>query len=610
MSLARRAVQPAARSQSKLKSLPAPTLGWVSAQNQAAAKQGTALVLENWFPTQTGIRLIGGSRKQATVSEAGEPCESVFSYIGGTTRKLFGAAEGNIFDITSPADVDLEPTPDVTGQTDNYYATVNYSTVGGNFLYACNDADAPQLYDGTSFYPVDATALLALDYDAETGTFTEGLTVTGGTSGATGTLEHLVDNGTTGTLWLRAVTGTFQDNETITDSSTGSATSNGTVSTLAPAITGVTTSSLSHVSVYRNRLAFTERGSLNVWFLPVDSIGGAGIQVSLAGVFKRGGSVLLTASWSLDSGSGLDDKFVVISTEGEFAVYQGSDPSDADTWSIVGVYEMSPPLGKNATMRAGGDLLVGTEEGLIPISQAVAKDPAALGLAAVSRKIAPDWINDARERRSLPWEICKWPDRSMAIISNPVTGGDSITPPWCYIVNVETGAWCKRTGWNTRCLTLHNKFVYFGSNNGCVYQADITGEDDGEIYYAKAVLAWDHLGSVGFLKSVTSARAQFVTENAFTPQISVSVDYTVSVPTPPNVSADTASPGTWDVGLWDVAKWDTTGTPQPYNTRWVSVGLSGYVVAAQVQVSVGSVTTPSAELVIIDLLYETGEVML
>jgi hypothetical protein len=70
-----------------------------------------------------------------------------------------------------------------------------------------------------------------LNYDAETGTFTVGLVLTGGTSGATATITALVDNGTTGELHLGAVTGTFETNETITDSSTGSATSNGVITT-------------------------------------------------------------------------------------------------------------------------------------------------------------------------------------------------------------------------------------------------------------------------------------------------------------------------------------------------------------------------------------------
>lgn len=65
----------------------------------------------------------------------------------------------------------------------------------------------------------------SLDYDAQSANFTVGQTLTGGTSGATATIVADNDGGTTGTLKLINPTGTFQDNETITDEGSGSATS-------------------------------------------------------------------------------------------------------------------------------------------------------------------------------------------------------------------------------------------------------------------------------------------------------------------------------------------------------------------------------------------------
>lgn len=67
-----------------------------------------------------------------------------------------------------------------------------------------------------------------LSYDAQTGNFTIGLTATGTTSGATGLIVNDVDGGTTGTLELVDITGTFQDDEPITDTDTGAAVINGT----------------------------------------------------------------------------------------------------------------------------------------------------------------------------------------------------------------------------------------------------------------------------------------------------------------------------------------------------------------------------------------------
>lgn len=81
---------------------------------------------------------------------------------------------------------------------------------------------------GTIFEDIwDAGALQSLAYDAQSGNFTVGLTITGGTSNATARIVIDDDSGTTGTLTLTNITGTFQNDETITDSSTGSATSNG-----------------------------------------------------------------------------------------------------------------------------------------------------------------------------------------------------------------------------------------------------------------------------------------------------------------------------------------------------------------------------------------------
>jgi hypothetical protein len=75
-----------------------------------------------------------------------------------------------------------------------------------------------------------------LDYDAQTGDFAVGLTVTGGTSGATGVILKDTDAGVTGTLVLGNVIGSFKDNEVITDTGTGSADVNGT---LNPAVTTI-----------------------------------------------------------------------------------------------------------------------------------------------------------------------------------------------------------------------------------------------------------------------------------------------------------------------------------------------------------------------------------
>lgn len=475
----------------------------------------------------------GGSLLHATASEDAKPVESLMAYVGSTLA-LFAASDGDIFDVTTVADPDVEPAPDVTGQTSNYYSHINMvNQAGDQYLMAANGTDDIQLYDGSTW-------------------------------------SALVSGANPGEL------------------------------------NGVNSDSISQLNVYRNRVWGVEGGTMNAWYWPTDAIAGAVNVIPLSGVFRRGGSLLFIATWSMDAGDGLDDKIVFVSTQGEVAVYQG-DPVDTD-FGIVGLYDCSPPMGKNAFMKVAGDLLIETEIGFIPLSQITSKDPAALALAAVSRNIQPDWLREARERRGLPWEVVKWTSRNIAYVTCPVTA-DGVTPPIAFAVNLETGAWSKITGWDMRCAILHDDRVFFGTNDGKVMQADITGSDDGEIIYYTYVGQMDHLQAPGVYKVVTQARAVFRTLGEFNPRIGITVDYTTTLPDFPS-AASPASLSLWDVGLWDQAMWDTGAEFSTVQTRWASIGRSGFAHAPVILVTSGSEVAPTAELVTIDAVFQSGALVI
>lgn len=89
------------------------------------------------------------------------------------------------------------------------------------------DAGSGVSYDGNTKLVsswADRGNAKTLAYTAQTGNFTAGLVLTGGTSAATATIHSDTDAGSTGTLVLININGTFTAGETITDSSTGSAT--------------------------------------------------------------------------------------------------------------------------------------------------------------------------------------------------------------------------------------------------------------------------------------------------------------------------------------------------------------------------------------------------
>lgn len=421
--------------------------------------------------------------------------------------------------------------------------------------------------------------------------------VTGQTSGRYSTAQL----GTVGGEYLYAVNGT--EKAQLYDGTTWTAVDG--VST--PAITGVTTSNLNYVWTFKSRYWFVEKNSKVAWYLPVDSIGGAAADFSLKGIFQDGGYLMFGATWSQDSGDGMDDRIVFVSSLGEVAVYEGSNPADAATWGLVGLYKMSPPLGPNAHVRAGGDVIIATEEGLIPISAVVQKDPAALALAAVSAPIENTWQKYSRSYiGTQPWEIVKWPRENMLMVSLPSDGNTGL------VANVNTGAWSVYTGWDIQCLTIHSKTCYFGSADGFIYQAERGGDDDGTPFVAKLSGYPTGFGSTATHKTVNSARATFLSALEFNPQVSFSTNYNVDFPAAPTAAAQpTTTAALWDVGKWDVSLWDDSQTGEYsvrpiYTTNWVSQGKVGFVVSPQIQITSSGERRPDAELVSIEVLYSEG----
>src|SRR5690606_24744939 len=148
----------------------------------------------------------------------------------------------------------------------------------------------------------------------------------------------------------------------------------------------LTTEDLIYPFVYKQRLFFVQRESMNVWYLPVDQIGEELTLLPLAGVFEKGRQIVFGTTWSNDSGNsgGLSEQCIVVTNQGEVAVFQGISPDSADSWSKVGVYQIGIPRGPKAWIRDGGDLIIATSIGYVRMTEAIKREAAALGPFAVS----------------------------------------------------------------------------------------------------------------------------------------------------------------------------------------------------------------------------------
>lgn len=616
---------------SELQSFPAAINGWISNQNLAAPDPTTqgASVLENIFPTATGGIVRRGSELYATLGSGNSDVTALFSYANGNNRKLFGAIDSTIYDITvvtSPVnyilgteeDDDLitdmgdyigqlstEGLEQVEGLIGGDWVDTQFATTGGTFLIIVNGTDPEYLYDGSKWFPIDQYGIFTLDFDAEVTEFLPGEIVTGGTSGATGTIVYVDSAGTTGRLYLSDAVGTFQDNEALTSAS-GAATANGVATAYYTGIDGVDTNHLDHVWVYKNRLFYVEKDSMNAWYLPVDQVGGDAEVFPLGGVFTLGGRLLFGATWSLDSSGsgGLSEQCIFVSDQGEVAVYQGSDPSEATDWNKVGTYRIGKPLGRNAWVRAGGDIIISTDIGKIPLSQAIQRDFAALSPAAVSFPIETAWNDAVALRRSKQWQAIVWPESQMVVVALPTVNEQ---PPEMFVANARTGAWAKFTNWNGTCLEVFNGRLFFGSTDGKVIEANVTGLDQGQTYTCAYVPLFIDFGTPASHKIARLGR--FVTRGPrdINPQISMMEDYIVDLPPPPAATPIEAG-SEWSVGLWGQAVW---GMAQSLRVQqaWASVAGYFYAGAPGFQVTSGSVIPLDTEIIRGEVSYEVADII-
>jgi hypothetical protein len=462
-------------------------------------------------------------------------------------------------------------------------ATVGSSAVTSLFAYRTGNTEALFAATATSVFDVSG-----LDPDAA-----PAADITGQTAGYYSAQQI----GTAGGEFLYIVNGA--DSPRLYDGAAWTAITG--VST--PAITGVTTSLLSQVWLYRSRLFFVEGGTMRAWYLGVDSVGGAASDLSLAGIFQRGGSLLFGATWSLDSGDGLDDKCVFVSTEGEVAIYEGSDPSDAAAWGLVGRYDVAKPLGINGSMQAGGDLLIATVDGIVPLSQIIEKDPAALSLSAVTRPIEPLW-NRLTVEASEPIELVKWADRGLGLVTLPESDR-------MLAVNLQTGAWGVATGWIANCAETYLGRCYIGRDDGSICAIDETGADDGEPYTVRLCWAFNDLGDPTAYKRAQMVRPSFFAPENPTYQAGIATDYTPDFPTAPTNTEITPSEDflVWDVGDWDEKLWWSASVEdQSFGivAKWRTVTGAGFAMAPTIQITSGQVTKPNIEIVRLDIAFETG----
>jgi hypothetical protein len=365
-----------------------------------------------------------------------------------------------------------------------------------------------------------------------------------------------------------------------------------------PAITGVTSTNLIHVNVWKNRQWFLEKNTLKAWYLPVQSIAGAANAVDMSAYCKEGGYLMGVATWTIDAGYGVDDYLVFITNKGETLVWKGTDPTSSTTFALVGVWRLGSPVGRRCFVKWAGDLLLITQDGLVPLSGAL-QSSRLNPRVALTDKIQFA-ISDAVSNYSanFGWQVIPFPKNNQLYLNVPINEGSNQQQ---YVMNTITKSWCNFTGWAANCWELFNDNLFFGGN-GAVCQAWNGLSDNGASIRAEALQAFNYFKSPGQLKRWTMMRPRFLANGSPAINANINVDFDLSNTTAP-LSFSPTTYAVWDTAVWDTATWG--GGLGPVSS-WQGCNGIGYCAAPHLLTAASGI---QVQWVSTDLVMERGGIL-
>lgn len=364
-----------------------------------------------------------------------------------------------------------------------------------------------------------------------------------------------------------------------------------------PTITGVTPANLNSPILHKNRVWFTEKDSLKTWFLPTLSVAGAAASIDMSAVAEMGGYIVSHATWTIDAGTGMDDFYAAVTSKGEVIVYQGTDPTDSTKWALKGVWRVGSPVGKRCFFKFAGDLLLISQDGILPMSSA-------LQSSRVNPKVAlTDKIQYAVSEAvtnygsTFGWQLIYFAQENQLWLNVPV--GIGIQEQ--YAMNTITKNWGQYSGWAANCWEIWQDKPYFGAN-GVVCRAWDGNSDNGVNITSQAIAAFSTFKAPGNLKRFTMMRPIIRASGnpALNGSINVDFDLTASSTA---LSFSSVPYGEWDSALWDSGIW---GGGLSIIQRWQGIAGTGYYAAPQLNTSSQGV---DLRWVSTDLVYEVGAII-
>jgi len=249
-------------------------------------------------------------------------------------------------------------------------------------------------------------------------------------------------------------------------------------------------------------------------------------------------------------------------------------------------------------LKWGGDLLVLTYDGLMPMAQSLQSsrlDPRVALSDKIQGAIAAATSAYGGDHTAVGWQVVYSAKNNAVMINVPVAVGQQQQ----YVMNTITKSWCNFTGWEANCWDIVNDDLYFGGNGYVGKAWDDTYSDNGANITSNTIQAFNYFGSRGVKKYFTRARPSIFTDGSPAIYVGLNIDFNII-----NNSAPLSSPpsvfGVWDTGVWGTALW---GSGLEITNTWLGITGIGYCGGLQMKTAS---TGLQIEWASTDVVYQSG----
>lgn len=300
---------------------------------------------------------------------------------------------------------------------------------------------------------------------------------------------------------------------------------------------------------HKNRMYAWDIDYPNFFYGGVNSVSGNFSEFALENVSDTGGNIVEVKTISRDAGDGMDDYIVFILDTGEIIIYQGSNPSDANAWALVGKYVAPPIISIGCAVEFAGDVMMITQTDLIKLSDVIKYGSEVGGFNLQPSKLSGDITSDYQiYGNNYGWALNVYPSGGWMIVNVPETTNSAYHQ---YVIDLTTGAYTEFQGWNAQCFGVINRNLYFGQSTNLV-QADVNEDDNGAGINLLSRQAFSNLGTTR-KKKMSNARLYMESVGTLNIDFSLGIDF--DFPNPQGTQVSSVVGAEWDTAAWDVAEW-------------------------------------------------------